>query len=93
MLGPGFATRNPYAGFRHVIRTAYYGPDLKTCRFKIVQKGTFAVTRATGRYRGLRDSGNFRTTLRGRLNQTGPNRCGSKIVARPTVTYEIGRAR
>ncbi len=78
---------------RHVRRTVYHGPDLKTCRFKIVQTGTFAVTRATGRYRGLRDSGSFSTTLRGRLKQTGPDRCGSKIVARRTVTYEIGRAR
>jgi len=78
---------------RNVQHTAFYGPDLATCRFKIVQTGSFAVTRATGKYHGLRDSGSFRTTLHGGLNQTGRDRCGSKIVARRTVTYEIGTAR
>jgi len=77
---------------RAVQQTTYYGPDLETCRFKIVQKGSFLVTRATGRYRGLRDSGSFAATLHGRLRQTGGDRCGRKIVSRKTVTYEIGRA-
>ena len=77
----------------HVLQTTYYGPDLSTCRFKIVQKGSFRVVRATGRYRGLRESGRYTSTLHGRLNQTGRDRCGSKIVARRTVTYEVGLAR
>jgi hypothetical protein len=77
---------------RHVTQTTYYGPDLKTCRFKIVRKGSFVVTRGTGRYRGLRESGRFVTTLHGQLRQTGHDRCGAKVVSRRTVTYEIGRA-
>ena len=78
---------------RSVQQTTFYPPDLETCRFKIVQRGSFRVTRATERYRGLRDSGGFVTTLHGRLRQTGGDRCGRTIVSRRTVTYEIGRAR
>ncbi len=78
---------------RDVEQTAYYGPNLSTCRFKIVQKGTFAVTKATGRYRGLHESGQFATTLTGRLVRSGPGRCGSKITAKRTVTLETGTAR
>jgi len=78
---------------RDVERTAYYGPNLSTCRFKIVQKGSFAVTKATGRFRGLRESGVFTTTVFGRLVRRGPGRCGSKITAKRTVTYETGTAR
>jgi hypothetical protein len=78
---------------RHVGQTAYYGPNLSTCRFKIVQKGSFAVTKATGRFRGLRESGVFTTTVSGRLVRRGPGRCGSKITAKRTVTYETGTAR
>jgi hypothetical protein len=78
---------------RHVLHTSYFGPDLGTCRFKVVQTGSFRVARATGRYQGLRESGRFRTTVHGRLNKTGTNRCGSRLVARRTVTYETGTAR
>jgi hypothetical protein len=78
---------------RHVLHTSYFGPDLGTCRFKVVQTGSFRVVRATGRYRGLRDSGRFTTTVHGRLNKTGTNRCGARLIARRTVTYEIGTAR
>lgn len=78
---------------RHVVHTAYYGPDLGTCRFKIVQTGSFRVARATGRYRGLSESGSFTSTLHGRLKRTGPGRCSKTIVARRTVTYETGIAR
>jgi hypothetical protein len=78
---------------RHVEQTAYYGPDLSTCRFKIVQKGTFVVTKATGRFRGLHESGRFTTTVSGQLVRRGPGRCGSKITAKRTVTYETGTAR
>ncbi|HUZ54460.1 MAG TPA: hypothetical protein VMU94_18290 [Streptosporangiaceae bacterium] len=78
---------------RHVAQTVYYGPDLSTCRFKIVQKGTFVVTKATGRYRGLHESGQFSTTVSGRLVRRGPGRCGSKITAKRTVTYETGTVR
>jgi hypothetical protein len=78
---------------RHVEQTAYYGPHLSTCRFKIVQKGSFTVTRATGRFRGLHESGVFTTTVSGRLVRRGPGRCGAKIMAKRTVTYETGTAR
>jgi hypothetical protein len=67
-------------------------PNLRTCTFTIRESGTFRVTRATGRYRGLRDAGTFRTVLRGRLRKTGPDQCG-KLVKRRTTTYEVGRAR
>src|SRR5215510_5328149 len=77
---------------RHVKSTTYRGPNLTTCRFRIVQKGTFVVRRATGRYRHLHESGHFTSRLFGRLKKTGTASCGTKIVASRTVTYEIGRA-
>jgi len=77
---------------RHVNKTTYSGPSLRTCRFKIVQRGTFAVRKATGEYRGLHESGHFTSRLFGRLKKTGTNRCGSTIVAKRTVTYMIGKA-
>ncbi len=78
---------------RHVKKVTYSGPNLRTCRFTIVQRGTFVVRKATGKYRGLHESGHFTSRLYGRLKKTGPNQCGSKIVAKRTVTYEIGKAR
>ena len=61
---------------RHILSTTYTPPNLSTCTFTIRQNGTFAVIRATGRYRGLHDTGTFRTTLRGQAPQerTGPVR-------------------
>src|SRR5262249_16312242 len=61
---------------RTVEGTSNPPPDLNTCTFTIRQHGTFTVTRATGRYRGLQDSGTFRTTVHGRLRKIGPGRCG-----------------
>lgn len=75
---------------RHLLRTSYIGPNLATCRFKILQSGTFHVARATGRFRGLREDGTFSTTLRARLKRTGPDRCGRKVVALQAITYERG---
>lgn len=77
---------------RHVKKVTYSGPNLRTCRFTIVQRGTFVVRRATGKYRGLHESGHFTSRLYGRLKKTGTNQCGSKIVAKRTVTFEIGTA-
>lgn len=78
---------------RRVLQTSYSIPDLSTCRFKIWQKGTFRVVRATGRYRGLRERGRFWTTISGRLRQTGPDQCSSQYVTFRSVTYEVGIAR
>jgi hypothetical protein len=78
---------------RHVLKTSYHGPDLRTCRFKIWQKGTFRVVRATGRYAGIRESGYYWTTISGRLGRVAANECSSKIVAYRSVTYEIGTVR
>lgn len=75
---------------RRIRTTTYSGPNLQTCRFTIVQRGTFVVRKATGAYRGLRESGHFTTRLHGRLKMTGTNQCGSKIVAKRIVTYEVG---
>ncbi len=75
---------------RRLLKTSYIGPNLATCRFKILQSGTFRVTRATGRFRGLHEDGTFSTTVRARLNRTGPDRCGSKVVAFQAITYETG---
>ena len=77
---------------RHVQKITYSGPNLQTCRFTIVERGTFVVRKATGKYRGLHESGHFTSRLHGRLKKTGTNQCGSKIVAKRTVTFEIGRA-
>ncbi|HET7015813.1 MAG TPA: hypothetical protein VFI65_17970 [Streptosporangiaceae bacterium] len=75
---------------RHLISTTNWAPNLATCWFKARQTGTFRVFYSTGKYRGLRWDGNFTTSIAGRLNRTGPNQCGSKIVAYSAVTYEIG---
>ncbi|HXP20677.1 MAG TPA: hypothetical protein VN840_13625 [Streptosporangiaceae bacterium] len=78
---------------RYVLTTTYHGPNLRTCRFKIFQKGTFRVTRATGRYAGIRESGYFWTTISGRLGRVAPGECSAKIVAYRSVTYEKGTVR
>jgi hypothetical protein len=78
---------------RRVTSTRHSGPDLVTCRFTIWQNGTFTVLWATGSYRGLRDSGSYHSTLHGKYNRTGPDRCGYKLVYYHVVTYEQGFAR
>lgn len=78
---------------RHVTSTTFSRPDLATCRFTIWQKGTFRVTKATGKYRGLREAGHFSSTIHGRYNHTGTDQCGSKLLAYHVVTYEIGFVR
>jgi hypothetical protein len=75
---------------RHVAKITYGGPNLRTCQFSIVERGTFVVRKGTGSYRGLHESGRFTSRLHGRLKKTGTNQCSSKIVAKRTVTYEIG---
>ncbi len=77
---------------RHVGKVTYSGPNLRTCEFSIVERGTFVVRKATGAYRGLHESGHFTSRLHGRLKKAGTNRCSSKIVAKRTVTFETGRA-
>ncbi len=77
---------------RQVTSTSFSGPNLATCQFSIFQHGTFTVIRGTGRFRGLRESGTFHTTLHGQYNRTGPDRCGYKLVAYHVVTYETGYA-
>jgi len=76
---------------RHVVTTTYTPPNLATCWFKIQQRGTFRVFYATGSYRGLRFGGQFRSTFSGRLNRTGNDQCGSKVVVYHIVTYETGK--
>jgi hypothetical protein len=76
---------------RHLLVTRYRPPNLATCWFKIWQKGTFRVSYATGKYRGLRYSGRFWANVAGRLKRTGHDQCGSEIVFYRVVTYEIGK--
>jgi hypothetical protein len=78
---------------RYVAGTSVSGPDLATCRFTITQTGTFRVTSATGRYRGIRESGQLTTVIRGRLKKTGHDRCGSTLVGYRSVTSETGFVR
>ncbi len=75
---------------RHLTSTSNRPPNLATCWFKARQTGTFRVFYATGKYHGLRYDGNFTTSIAGRLNKTGPDQCGTKIVVYNAVTYEIG---
>jgi hypothetical protein len=77
---------------RHVKKVTYSGPNLRTCRFTIVQCGTFVDREATGTYHGLHEPGRFTSRLYGRLRTAGTNRCSSKIVAKRPVTFEIGTA-
>lgn len=76
---------------RHVISTTNKPPNLATCWFKISQYGTFRVFYATGKYRGMRYSGQFWTHVAARLKRTGHDQCGSEIVFYHSVTYEIGK--
>jgi len=79
---------------RHVLRKGRSGPSLRTCRLRIWLSGTFRVTRATGRFRGLREDGRFSTTISITLAKTGANSCSATVfVAYRAVTYAIGRAR
>jgi hypothetical protein len=78
---------------REVTGTTTIGPDLSTCRFTIRVHGDFSVVKATGRYRGLRETGTFSSVIRGRYNRTGPDRCGARLVRFREVTYEVGVAR
>ncbi len=75
---------------RSVTTTAFSPPNLATCWFKERQTGTFRVFYATGRYKGLRYSGQFWTNISGRLKKSGTDQCGSKIVRYRAVTYEVG---
>lgn len=75
---------------RRVTSTSNRPPNLATCWFKARQTGTFRVFYATGRYHGLRWDGDFTTSIAGRLNKTGPDQCGTKIVVYNAVTYETG---
>lgn len=75
---------------RHVTSTSNRPPNLETCWFKASQAGTFRVFYATGKYHGLRWDGDFTTSIAGRLNKTGPDQCGTKIVVYNAVTYETG---
>jgi len=78
---------------RHVSHTSVVGPDLATCRFTIYQSGTFDVVKGTGTYRRLRESGTFHTTVHGRYNRTGSDRCGASLVGYRSVTYDTGTVR
>jgi len=75
---------------RKVVSTSYSPPNLSTCWFKSRQSGTFRVFYATGRYKGLRYSGQYWTNISGRLKKSGQNQCTSKIVVYRAVTYEVG---
>ena len=75
---------------KHVTGTSTSGPNLATCRFSIFQRGTFSVVRGTGRFRGLREYGTFHTTVHGKYDRTGSDRCGTKLVGYRSVTYQDG---
>jgi len=75
---------------RHLTSTSYRPPNLATCWFKASQTGTFRVFYATGKYHGLRWGGDFTTSVADRLNRTGPNQCGTKIVVYHAFTHETG---
>jgi hypothetical protein len=75
---------------RRLLSTTNYPPDLSTCTFRAAQTGTFDVFYATGWYRGIRYSGQFRTTITGRLKKSGSDQCTSKIIDYRAVTYEVG---
>jgi hypothetical protein len=75
---------------RTVTSTSFRSPNLATCWFKERQSGTFRVFYATGKYHGLRYDGDFTTSIAGRLNKTGPDQCGTKIVVYNAVTFEAG---
>lgn len=75
---------------RHVTSSSVTPPKLSTCRFSEEQAGTFSVSHATGAYQGHRFSGTFSTRVSGRLQKTGHNQCGSKIVTYRAVVTETG---
>jgi hypothetical protein len=71
----------------------YSGPYFPSCRLTITQRGTFSIVKGTGRYRGLRGSGTFRTIIHERLRSLGGTTCGTKYVYFHAVTYETGSVR
>jgi hypothetical protein len=71
----------------------YSGPFFPSCRFTITQHGTFSIAKGTGRYRGLRGGGTFRTVIHGRYRSLGAATCGTKYVYFHAVTYETGSVR
>jgi hypothetical protein len=75
---------------RHLLSTVNYPPDLAACTFKATQTGTFGVFYATGWYRHVRYSGQFRTTITGHLKKSGHDQCTGQIVSYRAVTYEVG---
>jgi hypothetical protein len=75
---------------RQLLSTTNYPPDLAACTFKATQTGTFQVFYATGWYRHVRYSGQFRTTITGHLKKSGHDQCTNQIVSYRTVTYEVG---
>lgn len=75
---------------RQLLSTTNYPPDLAACTFKATQTGTFNVFYATGWYRHVRYSGQFRTTITGHLKKSGHDQCTNQIVSYRTVTYEVG---
>jgi hypothetical protein len=77
----------------HVISNSGSVPTPPSCRFTITQRGTFAITKGTKRYTGLRGSGDYQTTIHGRLGHTSNGLCTSKIVSYRSVTYDRGFVR
>lgn len=73
----------------HVISTSPSVPTPPSCRFTIVQRGTFSIEKGTKSYRGIRGSGTYSTTIRARLGRSH-GLCTSKIVAYHSTTYDRG---
>lgn len=78
---------------RHVTTTSVSPPNLGTCTFRELQAGTFRVGYGTGKYKRLRYSGQFSTTITGHLKKSGHDRCGSKLASFRAVTTETGTIR
>ena len=78
---------------RDLTTTSVSPPNLRTCAFREHQAGTFRITFATGKYKRLRYSGQFSTTITGHLKKAGHDQCGSKLAKYRAVTTETGTIR
>jgi hypothetical protein len=76
---------------RRVVTGTSVNADPSTCLFTERQKGTFALTDGTGRYRKIRGSGDFLLKIEGVLGRDSTGQCGTRIDAFQQIIWEWGQ--
>jgi hypothetical protein len=76
---------------RRVVTSTSASANPSTCLFTERQKGTFALSGGTGRYRTIRGSGDFLLKIEGVLGRDSSGKCGTRINAFQQIIWEWGR--